>query len=179
MNEIIELNNNEEILEKTSNTMVDVANTLVDVLEIIEKADTPEIRIAKKMMDTLQQNLLETNNEVLRAVCGNKRDERNEHLDNLRGYFNEETGTWYEQICANFHQLTGFPANKWTALTWTVHLSLGHSIRDYLVHDGYINKIGDKYLSLNRKCSEEEAKIFGYDLERIKQLEQNNFEELA
>lgn len=178
MDEISTLNNNEKLLGGTSDQLVDAANTLVDIIETFEEGDTPQSRVAIKAMEKVNNDLLCANREIQKVLFAPKRDERNEYLDNLRGYFNEETGTWYEQICANFHQLTGFSSNKWDALTWTVHLSLGHSTRDYLVHTNRICKIGSSYV-LPSDFSEKTALVFNENVERIKELEKNNFEELA
>lgn len=102
-------------------------------------------------------------------------DERDEYLDNLRGYFNEKTGTWYEQICRNFHHLTGFRANKWSALTWTIHLSLGHSTFDYLLYKDYIrlDREGKVVVDDLRHAGK-----FGWDTKRIQHLLNTDFEEL-
>lgn len=179
MNEINVLNINKEALTESYDCLVETAEAVSDIAEILENEDTPKGRIAVKQLNALTDELLATARCNLKRYVECDKDEKDTYLDNLKGYFNETTGTWYEQICDNFHKLTGFTMNKWDALTWTIHLSLGHSVRDYLVHTGRIERLGESLYKLPSDFSESTAVKFGANVKKIKELEKNNFAELA
>ena len=173
MNEVNVVNENKQLLNELSDLLVDSGNSLSDVIETLALMDLSQARIIRSAVEEVASKLNEGNLWILQASF--EKDERNEYLDNLKGYFNENTGTWYEQICRNFKVLTGFPANKRSALTWTIHLSLGHSTFDYLVDHKYI-------------CMDLKGQVvvddldgwgrFGGNVERIQQLIDTNFQEL-
>ncbi|MBU5369600.1 hypothetical protein [Enterococcus avium] len=173
MNEVNVVNENRELLNELSELLIDESNSLNDISETLLSMGLPQTRTLEKAVQEVGSKLIEGNLWILEMYF--EKDERNEHLDNLKGYFNENTGTWYEQICSNFKALTGFPANKWSALTWTIHLSLGHSTFDYLV--------GHKYIYVDRKGKAivdnlKDSERFGYDVERIQHLIDTDFREL-
>ncbi|MGX2945874.1 hypothetical protein [Enterococcus alishanensis] len=172
MNETNFVESGEKLLNEISDVLVDSSNDLVDVQETLSLLDLPQSRIIKQTIANVSNRLLKGNMLILQQTY--KDDERDQYLDNLRGYFNEKTGTWYEQICGNFKMLTGFSANKWNALTWTIHLSLGHSTFDYLLHSGYISldRRGKVVIDLRN------AEVFGWDTERIQYLLDTDFQDL-
>lgn len=173
MNEVNVVNENKQLLNELSDLLVDGGNSLSDVIETLALMDLPQTRIIRTAVEEVASKLSEGNLCILQTSF--EKDERDEYLDNLKGYFNENTGTWYEQICHNFKVLTGFTSNKWDALTWTIHLSLGYSTFDYLVHTRRIRinskgkAVVDNLIGLER---------FGHNVERIQHLIDTNFEEL-
>ncbi|MDT2724916.1 hypothetical protein P7E14_13845 [Enterococcus gallinarum] len=163
--------------KEISNVLVDSTNDLVDVALTLESMDLPQANVLKIAVESVADNLLNKNYEIMQDSLS--ADERDEHLSNLSGYFNEERGTWYEQICANFKHLTGMPANKWSALTWTVHLSMGQSTFEYLVNQRIIHKSYDGKYKLDSELGAiKDLEKFGYDPERIQHLIDTDFEEL-
>lgn len=173
MNEVNWIEQVDSLTSDLSDILVDGANDLADICETLALMDSSHAKVIQKALQSVEEALIIGNMKLL-SVCFAP-DEREEYLDNLHGYFNETTGTWYEQICANFKALTGLPANKWSALTWTIHLSLGHSTFDYLVHAGYIHQdFKGNWLVNDLK----NAEPFGYDIDRINRLMETNFEEL-
>ena len=173
MNEINVVNENKQLLDELSDLLVDGSNSLSDVSETLLLLDLPQARIIEKAVEGVASKLNEGNLWILQASF--EKDERNEYLDNLKGYFDKNTGTWSEQICHNFKVLTGFPANKWSALTWTIHLSLGHSTFDYLVQQGYIRS------DCKGKAIVDDLvgwKSIGCNVERIQHLIDTDFQEL-
>lgn len=173
MKEVNWIEQMDSLTSNLSDILVDGANDLADIRETLALIDSPHAKVIQKALQSVEETLTIGNMKLL-SICFMP-DERDEYLENLKGYFNENTGTWYEQICANFKSLTGFPANKWEALTWTIHLSLGHSTFDYLVHQGRIHQdFKGNWIVGDLKNAEE----FDYDINRIKHLIDTNFEEL-
>ncbi|MFQ9320742.1 MAG: hypothetical protein ACLR3E_01595 [Enterococcus durans] len=179
MNEINVINNNSEILKQTADKLMSAVNLVEDVCEVLKSVENSQSRVALKLLNNLSKELLCYGSEIMTEVTQSENDDRAKYLDNLRGYFNEDIGTWYEQICRNFTKLTGFTANKWTALVWTLHLSLGISTREYFVQNGYIKKLADGQYVLPDDFDESTARKFGDNVELIRELEKNNFEALA
>lgn len=166
-------NGHKELLEELNNLLCEEVDNLIDISETLATTNIPQARVLQKAVEQVCIQLNEGNGRLIEAMC--QTDERDEYLENLRGYFNEKDGTWYEQICRNFHHLTGFRANKWDALTWTIHLSLGYSTFDYLLHVDYIR------LAPNGKVNVDgliHAEKFGWDIKRIQHLLDTDFEEL-
>lgn len=166
-------NGHKELLEKLNELLCEEVSNLIAISEMLTTINFPQARVLKTAIDQVRQNLNEGNGYLIKEML--LTDERDEYLDNLRGYFNEKTGTWYEQICQNFHQLTGFRANKWDALIWTIHLSLGDSTFDYLLHAEYIR------LAHNGKIIVDDLRdgeMYGWDIVRIQHLLDTDFEEL-
>ena len=177
MNEIKVLNENIDLLISVTDKLVDTSNGLNDVKEMLNDIDSPIVRTAVRALDVLSKDALTEYCKAVKEIYENEKDERSEYLDNLRGYFNEETGTWYEQICRNYTKLTGFTANKWDALTWTIHLSSGHSTLDYLLHHGTIKK--DSNGDWKTFLPLEKLGEYGDNVERIQYLIDTDFKELA
>lgn len=173
MSEVSLVEKNNQLFTELSDVLSDGANNLSDVSETLVLIDSPHARVVQKAVEEIAYSLSNANSQILRDFF--EPDERDKYLDNLMGYFNEETGTWYEQVCQNFKNLTGFSANKWDALTWTIHLSLGHSTFYYLVHIGYI------HLDTNGKAvvdGLESGEKFGWNIERIQYLIDTDFRDL-
>lgn len=162
-------NGHQELLKELSDLLIDGSNDLNDISETLTLMALPQARVLQKAVEDVSEKLLQGNLWILGEAYAP--DERKEYLDNLQGYFNEETGTWYEQICQNYTTLTGFGANKWDALMWTIHLSLGYSTFDYLVHQNLIYLRGDgKWHPLHLDRAETP--------ERVLHLVDTDFEEL-
>lgn len=177
MNEVTVLNKTTEMLNMASELLCDTCDALDDVKSVMAACDIPQSRIAVKAIDQLQEDITDGQWNVIQAYIENDKDERNEHLDNLRGYFNENTGTWYEQAERSFKRLTGFPANKWTSLPWTATLLAGHSTLDYLLANGNVTEDHNGKIRV-REITEKDAERWGYDRDRINYLVSTNFDEL-
>lgn len=175
MNEIEMINGNEEVLTRSSNSLEKVMTSLNDVIDTLEALDMPHSRVIKSSIESAVDSLSKINYDMMRHLPEFNRDEKNEYLDNLRGYFNEDNGTWYEQAIASYKRLTGMGANKWTVLTWTTNLMNGYSTFDYLVHTNVIKMNGNKWVFTT---SFEDMEKFGYNMERIHELVETNAADL-
>jgi len=177
MNEVEIINGNDELLIKTSDSITDISNDLSDIETLLDSLDMPQSRVLKKAISNAHESLLEINLDVLRHSSYFRKDEKDEYLKNLSGYFNKDTGTWYEQAIASYKRLTGMPGNKWDILQWTINIMNGYSTFDYLVHQDLI-KYNPNTQKWKFSDSMELMKKFGYDMERIQELIDTNAADL-
>lgn len=172
MNEMHVLSNL-ELVEQADNILVDTLNMIDDLIEGLANSDTPQGRLVTRTINNLSNEIYNKRMVLFERIVESKKDERAEHLSNLRGYFNEETGTWYEQINTIHKKLTGCRSNKWSALTFTIDLLNGASVFGYMVHHGIVELKNGKYtMDLTN------AEVFGNDIERCKFLIDTDFQEL-
>lgn len=171
--------NTKENLSRLYDEAVEVNDTLSGISKILEQSGTANNRLINKAIAEAQENIKSALMPLIMEILTEEEDLRNQYLSNLKGYFNENTGTWYEKVCRNYFERTGFKANEWTALTYTIHLSLGQSTRDYLFHEGIITKNWKGEYVLPSHFNEDIRRECGNNVDLIKQHEANGFEDLT
>lgn len=171
------INGNEELLNRTGDKVTTIINDLIDLETILEGVDIPQVRVIKNALNNVSDSLYGINLDIYRHNPRYQEDEKDEYLKNLSGYFNKDTGTWYEQAIACYKRLTGMPGNKWDILQWTINIMNGHSTFDYLVHKDLI-KYNPNIQKWEFSNSMEHMKKFGYDMERIQELIDTNAADL-
>lgn len=185
MNEINVLKDHLSILDDTKDAIGGVLEILYDLENLLEPLDGDGMAAVKEMITSATVSICQVDNKLIRQLTDEAQDHRTEYLDNLRGYFNTETGTWYEQAKTAYRRLTGLPGNEWNVLAWTATLFRGGSTLRYLIDSDQVIKQEDGSFRLCDTWQKQYGcdavssdACFKIDSERIAYLYKNNFDDL-
>lgn len=185
MNEVNVLRDHQDVLSRAQDSTRAIFEILNDLEILLEPHECEGMIAVKELISSAKEDISEVIYDYVKQFARESQDQRDEYLSNLRGYFNENTGTWYEQAEAAYKKLTGLTGNEWTVLPWTATLFAGGSTLRYLINAGLVIKLENNQFQLSESLhkqylcdASEDDSYFQIDRKRIAYLYETNFQDL-